>query len=633
MNSYQPFGLDQVSVTGGVFRRRADAVRRFLLEFDVDRLMHTFRLNAGMPSAAEPLGGWEGEQAGIRGHCVGHYLSAVSKYYAGDRDPAFKDKADRIVAIMGQCARDDGYLSAFPSEVLDQLELWENHGVEVPYYTLHKIMQGLIDAYRYVGNRQALDLALGLGHYIGRRFEKLSAWKTDGVLRATKVDPTNEFGGIGDALYTLYDLSGDGSILATAKLFDRDYFTGALSRGEDVLEDLHANTHLPMIIAALHRYRITGDIAYLTAATNGYRFIAGRMFANGNTSSKATHPDPKAISERAEHWGPYGDLSEALTGGESESCCAHNLRAIATALFEITGEPDYLAEIERLKFSAVVNCIDEKTGQSLYHQPMGVGVRKKFGRPYLDFWCCTGTGMEAGSQMQRGIWFRGADEDGTAPTTLLAELIPSRLDWAQEGVRLALTTDWPNDLSATIDVSLDAPKRLALALAADRISGIAVERADGGRAQAADTATRVSGGLYLFTADLRDGDRITLDLRADLTLVPLIGDADRQAIRYGNVLLAALGDQAAIGPITESELSAAAAKRPDARYGSVFDLHAPHAPHDLTLQLVPIYTIDDETYSVYLDTAPDAAPVSSVSGPAGDFGEAAIKSTLTPTHQ
>lgn len=628
MTRYQSFDLNQVTITGGVFRRRSDAVRRFLLDFDIDRLMHTFRLNAGLPSTAEPLGGWEGEQAGIRGHCVGHYLSAVSKYYAGDHDPAFKDKADRIVAIMGQCARDDGYLSAFPSEVLDQLELWENHGVEVPYYTLHKIMQGLLDACRYVGNRQALDLALGLGHYIGRRFEKLSAWKTDGVLRATKVDPTNEFGGIGDALYTLYDLTGDEAILRTAKLFDRDYFIGALSRGEDVLEDLHANTHLPMIIAALHRYRITGDIAYLTAAVNGYRFIAGRMFANGNTSSKATHPDPNAISERAEHWGPYGDLSEALTGGESESCCAHNLMAIVQTLFEITGEATYLAELERLKFSAVVNCIDEKSGQSLYHQPMGVGVHKKFGRPYLDFWCCTGTGMEAGSQMQRGIWFRGTDEDGTAPTILLAELIPSRLDWADAGVRLTLTTDWPNDPSATIDVSLDAPKRLTLALATDRISGIAVEHADGSRAESTDIVERVSDGLYLFTADLRDGDRIALDLRADLTLVPLLGDANRQAIRYGNVLLAALGDNAAIGPISESELTVSTVKHPNERYGSVFDLHAPHAPHDLTLQLVPVYTIDDETYSVYLDTVLDATSAS-----AGDPGEAAIKSTLTPTHQ
>lgn len=657
---FQTFDLNQVSITGGVFRRRADAVRRFLLEFDLDRLMHTFRLNAGLPSSAEPLGGWEGEQAGIRGHCVGHYLSAVSKYYGGDHDQAFKDRADRIVAIMGECVRDDGYLSAFPSEVLDQLESWENHGVEVPYYTLHKILQGLLDAHRYVGNRQALELALNLGHYIGQRFEKLSAWKTDGVLRATKVDPTNEFGGIGDALYTLYDLTGDEDVLRTAGIFDRDYFTGALSRGEDVLEDLHANTHLPMIIAALHRYDITHDIRFLTAATNGYRFIAGRMFANGNTSSKASHPDPNAISERAEHWGAYGDLSGALTGGESESCCAHNLSVIARRLFEIIGDVTYLRELEQLKFNAVINCLDERTGQSLYHQPLGVGVHKKFGRPYLDFWCCTGTGWEAGSHMQRDIWFHstavdgvvsaGANADAGVPLVVLAELIPSRLDWAEAGIGLTLDTDWPNRTISSIDVAVHAPTRFTLAMMADRVSEVTLThgRAMDERETAApaDVVTTVRDGLYLFTATFHDGDRVALDLRADIELVPLPGDSTRQAVRYGNVLLASLGGAAELGPITVNELDASATRHEDDRYGLSIDVCPPHVANADMLRLVPIYAIADEEYSVYLNVN-DAATASASTSPAvggrteseattlaGGYGfhEAAIKDTLTPTH-
>nr|WP_326104533.1 beta-L-arabinofuranosidase domain-containing protein [Paenibacillus favisporus] len=236
------FRLDEVRLTDSSFAFRRQLVKKYIVEFDMNRLLHTFKMNAGLPSYAEPLGGWESEDCGLRGHFVGHYLSACSKFAFADQDDGLKSKAYEIVEMMELCAKPNGYLSAFEEEKLDTLEFEENRNVWAPYYTLHKIIQGLVDCYAYLGSEKALALSVNLAHYIHGRFEKLSFWKIDGILRCTKVNPVNEYGGIGDALYTLYDTTGDAKILELAQLFDRDYFLDHLADGKDVLENLHANT-------------------------------------------------------------------------------------------------------------------------------------------------------------------------------------------------------------------------------------------------------------------------------------------------------------------------------------------------------------------------------------------------------
>lgn len=193
---YANFGLDEVGLTDGDFACRRALVKKYITEFDTNRLMHTFRINAGMVSSAEPLGGWEAVEVGLRGHLAGHFLSACAKFGFGDRDEVLKAKALEIIDIMELCAKPNGYLSAFEEDTLDILEFEENRNVWAPYYTLHKIIQGLVDCHICLGSSKAMTLALNLAHYIRRRFEKLSLWKIDGILRCTKLNPVNEFGGL-----------------------------------------------------------------------------------------------------------------------------------------------------------------------------------------------------------------------------------------------------------------------------------------------------------------------------------------------------------------------------------------------------------------------------------------------------
>lgn len=586
---FRSMDLRDVSLTGGEFARRRELVRAYLAAFDTGRLLHTFRLNAGLPTDDEPLGGWESEDCGLRGHFTGHFLSACARFAYADGDGQLREKARAVVEGLAACAKPNGFLAAFPEETLDVLEREEDRGVWAPYYTIHKILQGLVDCARLLDDGEALRLACSLAAYIRNRFRGLSDWKIDGILRCTRPNPVNEFGGLGDALYQLYELTGNPEHLETAKLFDRPYFLAPLAAGKDVLTDLHANTHLPMILAAMRRSEITGEEKYRVAAVQFARFLEGRAFANGNTSSRAAHPVPGGVSEKAEHWGRYGELADALTGGESESCCAHNAERILSRLFSWTQDAALLDRLAVLKYNAVLNCASPETGLSQYHQPMGELVHKTFSGAYDTFWCCTASGVEAMSELQQNIWFRS--DDGGA--LLLNVWIPSRVRLAAQGLTLGLETSYPADLSARITVQADHPVSLPLFFRADRAAQAFVN--------GKPAPLRREGGFAILSGEWRDGDVIDLRLASSLHLVPLRGARDRAAVRYGDVLLAQKG---ALPLLCGSDdvLEQLLQRKPGDALAFLL-----HGENGETAEFVPLYEIGAEPYTVYCRTTAEAS--------------------------
>ncbi|TYP77480.1 beta-L-arabinofuranosidase domain-containing protein [Paenibacillus methanolicus] len=550
--------------------------------------MHTFKINAGIPSAAQPLGGWEDPQCGLRGHFVGHFLSACSKLAFADRDGWLKSKAEEIVDIMAACAQPNGYLSAFEEEKLDILEREENRNVWAPYYTLHKIMQGLIDCHLYLHNVTSLNLALNLATYIHGRFEKLSFWKMDGILRCTKVNPVNEFGGIGDSLYTLYDITGDTRLFELGGLFDREYFIGHLEAGMDVLENLHANTHLPMVIAAMHRFAISGEAKYKKAAVRFYEFVGGRTFANGNNSSKATEYIAGGVSEKSEHWGRYGMLGDALTGGESESCCAHNTERILERLIEWSGSVQHLNHLETLKYNAVLNSSSAQTGLSQYHQLMGSGAVKKFSDPYDSFWCCTASGIEAMSEIQKNIWFKN---DGVI---LVNALISSAVDWKERNVRITQVSGFPDKLTSTLKIEATEPVSFKLMLKADAVKAVTVN--------SGPITFEQANGFIVIERMFHDQDKIDIEIDANMHLIPLQGAEGIAAVMYGPVLLARIGPNRPVSGLSERNLNHTIIKTDRDRLA--FSIQ--HNSDDEAL-MIPLFRVEEEEYTVYLDLMEHAA--------------------------
>ena len=131
-----------------------------------DRLLHTFRVTAGIPSSAEPLGGWEAPVNELRGHFTGHYLSACALMWAQTGNEAVKARGAMMIGELAKCQQKHGtgYLSAFPSELFDRLKAGQR--VWAPFYTYHKIMAGMLDNSTLADNPQALGTVKGMASWV-----------------------------------------------------------------------------------------------------------------------------------------------------------------------------------------------------------------------------------------------------------------------------------------------------------------------------------------------------------------------------------------------------------------------------------------------------------------------------------
>ena len=125
------------------------------------------------------LGGWESLDCDLRGHTTGHLLSAMAYLQ-------MKEKADSLVQGLAQVQRQygTGYLSAYGEGLIDRNIAGKS--VWAPFYTLHKILQGLIDQYSMCGNETALEVAKGMGNWAYNKLSPLSE-ETRGMIDAARI--------------------------------------------------------------------------------------------------------------------------------------------------------------------------------------------------------------------------------------------------------------------------------------------------------------------------------------------------------------------------------------------------------------------------------------------------------------
>ncbi len=216
------FPLNDVRLLPGVFKDAMNEDAKYLLSLEPDRFLHRFRVNAGLKPKGKIYGGWESE--GVSGHSLGHYLSACSMMYAASGDKEFKKKVDYIVDELDECqrARKTGYVGAIPNEdsIWDEVAAgdirsqgFDLNGGWVPWYTLHKMLAGLVDAYRYEGNKKALKVATKFCDWIDVKFKNLTEAQFQKMLDC-------EQGGMNEALANVYALTGNKKYLALSYRFD-----------------------------------------------------------------------------------------------------------------------------------------------------------------------------------------------------------------------------------------------------------------------------------------------------------------------------------------------------------------------------------------------------------------------------
>jgi hypothetical protein len=594
----EAFPLPDVRLLDGDFKRAMDLDGQYILSLDPDRLLHTFRVTAGLPSDAKPLGGWEAPGCGLRGHFTGHYLSACALMYESTGDARYRERCERVVAALAECqkAMGTGYVSAFPATAFDTLEA-KYGGVWAPYYTIHKIMAGLVDAHRAFGDEQALDVAKGMADYFGGRMAKLTPEQIEGVLRTYKGAPQNEFGGMSDVLHRLYLLTGRDSDLKLANLFDRAWIIDPLASGTDDLTGLHANTHLAQSIGWWMHYLDTGETHYRDAATYFWQEVARRRsYVPGDNSD-------------GEHFFKLGVEAGALSPNTAETCNVYNILKLTRALFEAEPDAEYADFYERALFNHILGSIDPVDGMTTYFISLKPGHYKVYGTPLDSFWCCNGTGMENHAKYGDSIYFHDADK-------LWVNLfIASEARWGEKGVTVRQETQFPREEGTAFVLKAEKPVAFTLNLRVPGWAANGVAVSVNGERQ----PVQAKPGSYLaLTRTWKDGDRVDYRLPMSLSVHHAEDDPKTIAVMYGPVVLAGeLGreDYPASDHLPAQTLLSGA---PDPRVPALVDVDADQPakwlkrvpgkaltfstangakPGDVTLS--PLYAIHHQRYTVY----------------------------------
>ncbi|WP_165973486.1 glycoside hydrolase family 127 protein [Luteibacter rhizovicinus] len=591
----QPFALNRVRLLDSDFSHAAAINQRYLHRLPVDRLAHSFRVQAGIASSASPLGGWEKPDCELRGHFSGgHYLSAAALAYASLGDELLKTRGDQLVAALAACQQPNGYLSAFPESFFDRLGSGQK--VWAPFYTVHKILAGMLDMYLHTGNQQALKAAIGIGNWTVRWLNGFSDNEIAHVLKT-------EYGGMNDALYELYAITGNARYLDAAHRFDQVSLFDPLAGHRDELQGLHSNTQIPKIIGAARRYELTGEPRYRRIAEFFWETVTeNRSYATGGSSND-------------EFWktGP-GDLKGQLGLYSAECCVAYNLLKLSRHLYAWNGDPRIFDYYERTLYNARLGTQDDD-GMKLYYYPLQPGAAKFYNTPTDSFWCCTGSGAEEFARFNDSIYFHDGQE-------LYVNLfIPSELDWTERQLTLRQETVFPREPRTRLSLKLTAPTRLTLNLRIPSwIGPNAHVRVNG---EMLDVFA--SPGSYLsLQREWRDGDRIELDLPMRLYSEALPGDDTQRAMLYGPLVLAArLGNQGLTramqygaydaGPKPEPKAQPtpriAATTTQDNRWMQVQSsdaLRFEATTHQGRLAVVPLNQIKGERYAVYWQTDQDA---------------------------
>lgn len=514
MMRVQPFPLTQVRLLDGPFRDAMLRDENTLLSLDCDRLLCTFRVNANLPSHAKPYGGWEDPKCELRGHSTGHYLSACSLMFASTGDARFKERVDKIVAGLAECqsalaARGShaGYLSAFPESFLDRVE--NRQPVWAPWYTLHKIMAGLLDANQLCGNAQALEVLTNMANWVKFRVDRLPEEKMQASLET-------EFGGMNEVLANLYGVTGNADYLKTAEAFNQKKILDPLARQQDRLDGLHANTQIPKMIGMARQYELTGDERDAVIARFFWQEVAlKRSYVIGG------HSD-------LEHFFPTNDFASHLSAQTAETCNTYNMLKLTRHLFEWQPDAVEMDFYECALYNDILASQDLETGMFTYFMSLKPGHFKTYSTPENSFWCCMGTGMENHAKYGDTIYFHGDD-------SLFVNLfIPSELSWPEKNLVVWQETEFPRSDRAELNFKCEQPVPLALKIRWPEWSETISIRVNGRK-------QKISGapGSYVsLSRQWRNGDRVDIELPMGLHLKPLPGTTNIVAVLYGPIVLA-----------------------------------------------------------------------------------------------
>ncbi len=517
----QPFDLADVTLGESPFLHAQRKTEAYLISLQPDRMLHNFRVNAGLKPKAPVYGGWESEpiwaEINCHGHTLGHYLSACALAYRSTGNAEYKRRIDYIASELAACqkAANSGLVCAFPNgPALVAAHLRGDAITGVPWYTLHKVYAGLRDGAVLADSAASRAVLLRFADWAVVATRPLSDAQFETMLET-------EHGGMSEVFADLFEMTGNLDYRQTAERFAQKAIMAPLAKGRDTLDGMHANTQLPKIIGYQRVWEVTGKPEYHTASAFFWRTVAlTRSFATGG------HGDN-------EHFFPMADFAEHVFSAKgSETCCQHNMLKLTRALFLHDPQAGYADYYERTLYNGILASQDPDSGMATYFQGARPGYMKLYHTPEDSFWCCTGTGMENHVKYRDSIYFHDAD-------ALYVNLfVPSSVKWRDKGAVVTQTTSFPETPTTMLRWTSARPTAATLKLRHPHWSPTAIVLVNG-----VESARSNTPGSYVDVARTwQSGDRVELRLAMDVAVQRAPASPDIVAFSYGPLVLAgALG--------------------------------------------------------------------------------------------
>ncbi len=595
--TFKPIRPGQVKLLPGIFQQRFDLNRRYILSLRSDLLLQNHYMEAGLwgprTKPEDCHGGWESPTCQVRGHFLGHWLSAAARIYASTGDAEVKGKADWIVAELARCQAENGgeWAGSIPEKYLD----WVARGKSVwaPHYTLHKTLMGLYDMAAYAGNEQALDIMVKWARWFHRWTSQFSRQQMDDILDV-------ETGGMLEAWANLYGLTGKQEHLDLVYRYDRPRLFDRLLAGEDPLTNRHANTTIPEAHGAARAYEVTGEEHWRKIVEAYWRCAVterGTFCTGGQTTGEVWTP-PFAFAAR------LGDKNQ-------EHCVVYNMMRLADYLLRWSGDVTYADYIERNLYNGILAQQHPASGMVAYFLPLQAGAKKIWGTPTDDFWCCHGTLVQAHTLHDAYAYYE--DGEGLA----VCQYVPTTLEWQWGGVPVRVKQDLDSEASTSRprepDGSVHRPQRwvIALAVRCERPATFALKLRlpwwVGGQVSVLVNGepTTVSAGPSGFHEIRRtwQEDTVRVELPKPLSTCPLPDEPDTVAFIDGPVVLAGLCDEERVlyGDKEHPETILS----PDNEREWWFWRGGYRARNqERGLRFIPLYEVRDERYTVYFPVRP-----------------------------
>ncbi len=503
------FALDEVKITEPVLANAQQKEQEYLFSIDTDRLLAGFRETAGLPKRADRYpGGWENSE--LSGHTLGHYMVALAQLYKSTGSAEAKERLEYIVEELSSCQAGRGYLFTSEEDIFDRIE--KGGLAWMPWYTMHKLITGLLAVYRFAGITKALSIAKKLGEWVCQR---VLGWTDKEQRRVLCIAD----GGMNDCLYELYKETRETCYLEAAERFEDKALFEKIAGGTDVLANKHANNTIPKFLGAVKRYMILGEPekAYLDAAKSFFDIVVEH------------HTYVTGGNGELEHFRTPGALGENRTECNCEHCSTFNMMKLAECLYFVTGERRYMDYYERAYFNAVLGAQNPENGMTTFFQPMAPGYFKTYATPHASFWCCTGTGMENFTKLNRGVYHKTED------SIFVNLYVASELTSEAFGVTLTQTVSMEAFDTVSFAVKMKEPKQFALRLRVPEWTDDKAEVTVNGSAQTCKT----EDGYLVLDRTWKDGDRVELKLFPTVKMHPVADMKNCAAATYGPYVLAA----------------------------------------------------------------------------------------------